>query len=121
MINQTLNYLLARRREMLICFSGAVTTAATYLKGGGGEAGDGLPLPRAGRILRIYCWDGTNLVSGTGNVSVTQGQRLSVHATPSGGNFNLTVRVNGAATALMATGAGQNSTLFVTVLVQLDG
>jgi len=121
MINNTLAYLLARRREMLLCFSGAVTTTATYLKGAGGEAGDGLPLPRAGRILRIDCWDGSNLVSASGNVSVAQGQRVSVHATPSGGAFNVTLRLNGVATTLSASGAGQNATLFVTALVQLDG
>ena len=72
-VNQTLNYMLAKQAELLLGFSGQVTTLSTYLKGSGGEAGDGFPLPGDARIYRIDCWDGLNLVSGTGNVSAGQG------------------------------------------------
>jgi len=117
-INKTLNYLLAKRADILLCFSAQVTTSSTYLKGSGGEAGDGFPLPRAARIYRIDCWDGTVLVSSSGNITVSQGERLSVYAVASGGNFNVTLRINGINTTLAANGAGMNTTLWVTVHLQ---
>ena len=91
-INKTLNYLLAKRSEVLLNFSAQVTTFSTYLKGSGGEAGDGFPMPKNARIYRIDCWDGSLLSSNTGNVSVNQGDRISVYATINAGNFDVSVR-----------------------------
>lgn len=118
-INKTLNYLFAQRSNVLICFSGAVTTSTVDLKCAGGESGDGLPLPSAARIYRVDCWDGTTLVSDTDNVKAEQGERISVRAVASGGAFDVTVRLNGNSTTLVASGALQNATLMVTVHLRL--
>ena len=118
-INHTLNYLLARRHETLICFSAAVTTGSQYLNGPGGQPGDGLPLPKAALVTRIDCWDGANLKSATGLISVAAGGRLSVYAAASGGLFDVKLRVNGVDTTLAAVGAGVNTTLFVAVHLTL--
>ena len=118
-INKTMNYLLTQKQETLICFSAQVTTSSTYLKGPGGEAGDGFPMPRKARVYRIDCWDGSNLKSKSDNVVFNQSERLSVYATASGLNFDVAVRNNGVSTALVATGANQNCTLWVTVHLKL--
>ncbi len=118
-INKTLNYLLTQKQETLICFSAQVTTVSTYLKGSGGEAGDGFPMPQKARIYRIDGWDGSNLKSKSDNVVFNQGERLSVYATASGLNFDVEVRNNGVGTALVASGTNQNCTLWVTVHLKL--
>jgi hypothetical protein len=119
-INQTLNYLLAKRSDALLCFGDSLTTSSAYLKCASGVAGDGLPMPRAGRVIRVDCWDGANLESGSGSISFSQGDRLSVYAVASGANFNVTVRVNGVNSTLAANGAAQNSTLQVVLYVRFD-
>ena len=118
-VNQTLNYMLAKQAELLLSFSGQVTTSSTYLKGGGGEAGDGFPLPKDARIYQIDCWDGSNLVSSTGNVSIKQGERISVYAAFNAGNFDVSVRINGVNTTITAAGLAASSTLMVTVHLKL--
>jgi len=118
-INRTLNYLLAKRAEGMICFSAQVTTSSTYLKGPGGEAGDGFPLPRGARIYRIDCWDGTVLTSDTGNESASQGDRLSVYAAYGSGSFTVTVRINGVDTSIKVTSISSGVTLMVTVYFKL--
>ncbi len=120
-LNRTLSYLLSKRQETMLCFSEAVTTAATYLKGAGGQAGDGIPLPKDARIYRIDCWDGTSLKSEIGNESVSQGDRLSLYAQVNGGIFDVYVRINGINTTLVATGVLQNTTLMASVHVQFVG
>ncbi len=118
-INHTLNYLLARRSEFLLCFSAELTTYSAYLKGAGGEQGDGFPMPKPVRAYRIDCWDGSILVSGTGNVTADQGDRLSVCAFENAGFFDVYLMINGVDTTLIAAGAAQNATLMVTVHLQL--
>ena len=118
-INNALNYLLNQRHECLFAFSAPVTTLSTYLNGPGGVAGDGFPMAGAARIYRIDCWDGSNLVSGTENIKFSQGERLSVYATASGLNFNVSVRKNGIDTLLVANGTAQNCSLYVTVHLKL--
>ena len=118
-INRVLNYLLAGQSEILLGFSGQVTTSSTYLKGPGGEAGDGFPLPGAARIYRIDCWDGVLLSSALGKVSASAGDRLSVYANINSGNFDVYVRINGGNSTLVATGVSANSTLMVTVHLKL--
>ncbi len=114
-INETLNYLLAKRSEVVLCFSGTVVNITIDLKGAGGESGSGFPLPRAARLLRVDCWDGTSLVSDTGNESASQGDLVSVKAVANGAVFDVTVQLNGADTNLVAAGADQNTSLMVTV------
>ena len=118
-INKTLNYMLAKQSEVLLCFSAQVVTTSIYLKGSGGEAGDGFPLPKKAHIYRIDCWDGTNLISDTDNISANQGQRVSVYAAYNSGSFDVKVRVNGIDTALITTGLLANSTLFATVHLKM--
>ena len=118
-INRTLNYLLAKQSEVLLCFSAQVVTTSIHLKGSGGESGDGFPLPKNARIYRIDCWDGTNLVSDTGNVTINQGQRVSVYAVYNAGNFDVKVRVNGVNSELSAAGLLANATLMATVHLKL--
>ena len=118
-INKTLNYLLAKRSESLLCFSDSVSTLSTYLKGAGGQSGDGFPLPKNGRIFRVDCWDGSQLVSASGNVAVSQEQRISVYANYVLTAFDVEIHVNGVSTTLKATGAGSNTNLYVTVHLQM--
>jgi hypothetical protein len=118
-INKTLNYLLAKRADVVMCFSAQVTTLSIYLKGAGGAAGDGFPLPRDARINRIDCWDGVLLSSSTGNVSVNQGDRISVYAAINLGNYDVSMRVNGINSALMVPGVASNSTLMVTLHLKM--
>jgi len=118
-LNHTLCHLLARRHEQMLCFSRQLTSGPQYLKCAGGESGDGLPLPKAARIYRLDCWDGVTLFSAVGNVSASQGSRISVYASPNGGVYDLTVRINGVDTALRATGIAPGATLLVTVHLQL--
>ena len=101
--------MLAKQAEMLLSFSGQVTTSSTY----------GFPLPKDARIYRIDCWDGLNLVSKTANVSASQGERISVYAAFNAGNFDVSVRINGVNTTLTATGLAASSTLMVTVHLKL--
>ncbi len=118
-INKTLNYLMAKRAETLLCFSASVTTLSTYLNGSGGQAGDGFPTPKNCRLYRLDCWDGSQLVSATGNVPASQGDRISVYATYNGLSFDVEVRVNGISTTLIALGANANATLYATVHLQM--
>lgn len=118
-INNTLNYLLAKQSDVMLCFSDQVTTSSTYLKGAGGQAGDGFPLPRDARLYRIDCWDGSVLVSDTDNIEISQGDRISVYATANGGVMDVKVRINGSDTALVAAGCLQNATLMVTIHLNL--
>ncbi|MDP8239254.1 MAG: hypothetical protein P9X24_09195 [Candidatus Hatepunaea meridiana] len=118
-INKTLNYMLAKQAEVLLNFSGQVTMSSTYLKGAGGELGDGFPLPKNARIYRIDCWDGTSLVSDSGDVAANQGDRLSVYANQNAGVFDVYVQINGVNSSLVATGAVNNTTLMVTVHLKL--
>ncbi len=118
-INNVLNHERTKRKEMILGFSKVVTTTSLYLNGCGGNSGDGHPLPKAGRILSINCWDGTNLVTSTGSISFSAGDRLSVYAAASGGKFDVTARINGVDTALAANALDQSTTLWASVLVQL--
>lgn len=118
-INRTLNYLLAKQAEICLNFSGQVSSSSTYLKGAGGEAGDGFPLPKEARIYRIDCWDGTILKSDTGNVSADQSDRLSVYAAFNVSTFDVSIRINGVDTVLIASGLASGSTLMVTVYLKL--
>lgn len=118
-INETLNYLLATRHVILLNFSAQVSTSSVYLKSAGGEAGDGLPLPRDAALCRIDCWDGLQVVSSQGNISAVQGDRVSVYAEAAAGSFNVKVRLNGVDTTLTADGVNANATLWATVYLQL--
>ena len=107
------------RSDVIMNFSGQVTTSSTYLAGSGGQAGDGLPLPCDARIYRVDCWDGAISVNNAGNLKVSQGDRISVYANSTGGAFDVKVRVNGIDTAMVAVGVNINSTFFVSVHLQL--
>lgn len=111
-INETLNYILARRADILLPFSAAVTTASTYLKGAGGEAGDGLPLARGGKAVGIEVWDGANRKSATAEISLTAGDRVSLYANYGTTDFTVKLRVNGLDTTLAASGVAANTTLY---------
>jgi len=114
-INETLNYLLAKRTELVVLFSAQVTTGSTYLKGGGGEAGDGWAMPRSGKLVAVDVWDGTMRHSDTDEIAFAAGDRISVYASYGGTNFAVTVRINGVDTALSATNVLPNTTLFATL------
>jgi hypothetical protein len=109
-INNTLNHLLARRSEVLLPFSGAVTTASTYLKGAGGETGDGFPLPKGGKIVGLNVWDGVTHKSGTDEIVFSAGDRISLYAAYNAPVFTATVRINGVDTTLIASSLAANST-----------
>ncbi|MFN3821205.1 MAG: hypothetical protein ACK4OO_02630 [bacterium] len=114
-INLTLAYHKASLSWQRVYFSGTVTTFPTYLKGAGGEAGDGFPLVKAGQILSLTVWDGTILWEATGAVPFQKGDRLSVRAIPAGGITQIVVTINGIDTQLSLNGVNTNVPLFVTV------
>jgi len=118
-VNNTLNYLKAQQKEHILMFSSALTTASQYLRGGGGEAGDGFPLPRRGAIVRLDVWDGSTLKSAEGDIEIAQGERLALWAEYGTSAFDIYVRIDGMNTTLMASGLSANSTLMATVQVVL--
>ncbi len=119
-INKTLNYLLARQGDTALGFGATLTTASSYLNGPGGTAGDGFPMPRAGRVTRLDVWDGAVPLVGTDNVSFIAGDRLSVYATAGAGVFDISLRVNGVDTTLVALGAAMNATLYAVIDVKFE-
>jgi len=114
-INDTLNYLLARRTKIVLPFSAQVTTASTYLKGGGGESGDGTPVPRGGRLIGLQVWDGLALKSASDELALAAGDRVSLYATYGAGTFTVTARINGLDSTLAAGAVGPNTTLFASL------
>lgn len=110
--NPTQNYLLTQRRHVLLAFSGAVTTAPTYLKGAGGEAGDGFPSTQTGAAVKLAVWDGLTLHSAEETVSLAAGDRLSLHFSPGTSEGEVTLRLNGVDTALKTPGVLHNAVLF---------
>jgi len=119
-LNHTLNYILAKRKEFLLPFSAQVTTASTYLKGGGGEAADGWPVPRAGKIVGLQVWDGLALNEAAGEVSIAAGDRLSLYALYGGTTFTVYARINGVNTTLGAATVAPNATLVATLNLILE-
>lgn len=111
----TLNYLYARAPISTLSFSGVTTTASIYLKGGGGEAGDGFPMPRDGVLTGLRVWDGTTLRFDTDEISFAAGDRLAVYCQTTGSNLSVKIRVNGTSTAMQVTGVPFNSTLFAVI------
>ncbi|MBM3328194.1 MAG: hypothetical protein FJY67_01815 [Calditrichaeota bacterium] len=118
-LNHTLNYLLAKRAEVLIHFSALVTTASTTLKCAGGETGDGLPLPRAGFIIGLDVWDGANHRSDAGAVGFAAGDRLTLYAEHGGTTYTVKARLNGVDTTIAAANVAENATLTATATVML--
>jgi len=119
MINNTLNYLLAQKSDLLLTFSDQTSGISTYIHGGGTVAGDGFPLPKAGHLLRIDCWDGSTLHSGDGSVELAQGDRISVYAQVNGSYYDVYVRVNGINSELHAASVPLSAPLMVTVHIVL--
>lgn len=114
-VNLTLTYRKASLSWQRCYFSGIVTTFPTYLKGAGGEAGDGFPLVKEGQILSLAVWDGTILWEATGAIPFQKQDRLSVRAIPTGGLAQISVVLNGMDTQLSLNGVTTNVPLFVTV------
>jgi hypothetical protein len=90
-INATLDYLKSEQSIIVLCFSDAVTTVDKYLKGAGGIADDGFPLPFPGVILAIQVYDGSDLSSTKGNVEFSADDRISVYAVYDLGEFTVYV------------------------------
>ena len=118
-INPTLNYLKAEQSLILLCFSDAVTTSSKYLKGAGGVAGDGFPMPTAGVIEVIQVWDGVDVERSSGTVAFAAEDRISVYALNDLSEFTVYVRKNGVNTALSVGGLAENTNLLATVTIRL--
>ncbi len=118
-INETLNYLKAHQKDQLLLFSAAVGTSSQYLKGSGGEAGDGFPMPADGSLIQLSVWDGANLKSAIGNVEIKAGERLSLWAEYSNGKIEVVARIDGVDTDLKASGLDANATLMAALLLVL--
>lgn len=118
-INPTLNYLKAEQSLILFCFSDSVTTSSKYLKGPGGIAGDGFPLPAAGAIESIQVYDGTDIEKVEGPVSFAAGDRISVYAANAMSAFTVYVRKNGVNTVVAAGDRDENTDLLATVTLRL--
>ncbi|MDD5088953.1 MAG: hypothetical protein PHI18_09180 [bacterium] len=115
MVNPTHNYLLARAPLSTMAFSAQMASASIYLNGPGGQSGDGFPLPRAGVLTAVHVYDGTRVLSDTGEISFTAGARLSVYCQSTGSAFNVRVRLNGSSCGLDVAEVPFNSSLKVVV------
>jgi len=111
----TLSYIFARSPISTMGFSGATTSTSIPLKGPGGEAGDGFPMPRDGVLTRLQLWDGSTRRFDVDEISFSAGDRLAVYCQNAGSNFTVKVRFNGVSTALQIEGVPFNSTLFAVV------
>ncbi len=119
-INNTLNQLLARRTPLLLNFSATVTTASTALKCAGGETGQGVPVPSAGKAVGLQVWDGATLQTASGVIDLAAGNRVILYAQYVTSNFTVTLRINGVDTALAAAGVAANSTLTASLHIILE-
>jgi hypothetical protein len=111
----TLSYLFARSPMSTMGFSGAVGTTSVHLKGPGGEAGDGFPMPRDGVLSGLRLWDGSTNHADGDEITFAAGDRLAVYCQNMGSNFTVKVRVNGVSTGLEISGVPCNCTLFAVV------
>ena len=118
-INPTLNYLKAQQSLVLLCFSDSVTTSSKYLKGPGGIAQDGFPMPAAGTIESIQVYDGTDIEKVEGPLSFNAGDRISVYAVNATSAFTVYVRKNGVNTAVAAEDRAENTDILTTVTIRL--
>ena len=119
-LNTTENYLRDRKHVTLINFAEDVTTTSRYLKGPGGYAGDGYPMPAPGKVLRLYVYDGTNVHSSSVESSFDAGERLSVIAEYDQPWFDVIVRINGVNSNTYCNQVLANTMLWASVLVRLD-
>jgi hypothetical protein len=111
----TLSYLFARSPISTMGFSGTTATTSVHLKGPGGEAGDGFPMPRDGVLTGLQLWDGSARRFDTDEISFAAGDRLAVYCQNMGTSFTVKVRFNGVSTAIEIEGVPHNSTLFAVV------
>ncbi|MBU0518825.1 hypothetical protein KKA00_00160 [bacterium] len=119
-LNTTENYLRARQKTTMMNFTDSVATADRYLKGPGGLAGDGYPLPAPGKIQLISVYDGVNTLSDNTETSFDAGDRISVIAIYEAPYFQVTVRINGSNSSTYVSLIGANTTLAVSVMLRLD-
>ena len=119
-INQTLNYLRNEQTLITLCFSDSVTTSDKYLKGAGGIAGDGFPMPAAGVLLEIRVYDGSNVLSDADEVEFAAGDRISVYAVYDVDHFIVYIRKNGVNISIHADGVSANTYLLATAWLRLD-
>ncbi len=118
-VNRTLNYLKSEQSIVILPFGDAVATSDKYLKGAGGLAGDGYPMPYPGHILAIKIYDGTSVHTDTSEVKFSAGDRISVYAVYDVTSFTVYVRKNGINTAIYTGSVGGNTDLFVTVTIKV--
>ncbi len=118
MYNLSSVYLEAKKNPVILGFSGAVTTVTTDLKGPGGASGDGFPIPLDGAVERLLVYDGSTVRSAINPIDLSANDRISMAAVAVGGSFTVSLRINNASTSLQVTGCAQNTTLFVTVMLQ---
>jgi len=119
-LNTTENYLRARQKNVLMNFTDSVGTSDRYLKGPGGLAADGYPMPAPGKIQRISVYDGVNTTTGDTETTFDADDRISVIAIYESPFFQVTVRKNGVNTSSYVSQIGANTTLIASVLVRLD-
>ena len=119
-LNPTENYLRERRDCTLMNFSEAVSTSDRYLKGPGGYAGDGYPMPAPGKVLRLYVYDGVALRTSTEESSFAAGDRISVYAQYNAPWFLVFVRINGSNSSTFCSQVQPSATLRASVLLRLD-
>lgn len=119
-INQTLNYLLAKRSEILLPFSAQLAGVSTYIKGAGGEAAIGWPLPKGGFIRRVQVWDGSSLRSATGEIAVSAGDVIGLYALAGSSDFTFKVRKNGVDTTITTSGVSFGAQVTATIQLMLE-
>lgn len=120
MCKATLAYALASQPLQMLHFSGTVTTASVHLPTAGGIAGDGMPIPYAGTLIKIIVFDGSTIRTDSTNVQFAANDRFSLYCQNVGATFTLKTRVNGVSSNLQIASVPFNSTLQVTLVFALN-
>jgi len=118
-VNKTLNYLKSEQSIVVLPFGDAVVISDKHLKGAGGLAGEGYPMPYHGCILAIDVYDGTSVHSDTGEIKFSAGDRISVYAVYDVASFTVYAQKNGINTAVFVSSVAGNTDLFATVTVKV--
>ncbi len=101
-------------------FAENVGTSDRYLKGAGGIAGDGYPMPAPGKIMRLYVYDGNSVRTSTVESSFDAGDRISVKAEYESPWMQVAVQIDGSNSSSYCSQVASNATLLVSVLLRLD-
>ncbi len=116
-LNLTACWLEAKLTASMIQFSASVGTTNIYLKGPGGQSGDGFPLPNGGLIRSLTIWANGTLYTATADIPFNEGDRIAIAGVynPVPATFTWAIVKNGASVPLALDGLPPSTTYFATV------